>query len=109
MYLATFADTQSALRMKLKFLISVSLVIVTAVGLNCNATSVSLRPVTSLDSWITKDFLGDLAEVIPLPAGITYLYLYILSSKFLLSGCLVTYVLGVASPNLAEPKAAIVG
>ena len=95
--------------MKLKFLISVSLFIVTEVGLNSNATSVSVNPVTSFDSAITNDFLGDLADVIPLPAGITYLYLNILSLRVLLSGFLLKNVLGVASPNLATPKAFMVG
>ena len=81
----------------------------TEVGLNCNATSVSFNPVTSFDSAIMNDFLGDLADVIPLPAGITYLYLNILSLRVLLSGFLLMNVLGVASPNLATPKAFIVG
>ena len=95
--------------MKLKFLISVSLFIVTEVGLNSNATSVSFNPVTSFDSATTNDFLGGLAEVIPLPAGITYLYLYILSFRVLLSGFLLMNVLGVASPKLATPRSFIVG
>ena len=66
---------QTALEMKLKFLISVTLDIVTGDGLNCSATSVSFAPVTSPDSWRTNPSDGALAEVIPLPAGTTYLYL----------------------------------